>query len=37
MLRPAPWQADPNDRFKPFPVPAKTYEAVPMVPPIRTG
>jgi ElaB/YqjD/DUF883 family membrane-anchored ribosome-binding protein len=37
MLRPAPWQAEPKASFIPRVVPDKIYEAVPMVPPIKTG
>src|SRR3569832_1340300 len=33
----APRKADENDRCSPSEVPTKMYEAVPMVPPIKTG
>ena len=35
--RPAPWHVEPKVLFIPSSVPVKTYEQVPIVPPIRTG
>ena len=36
-LRPAPWLAELNARVSDPAVPARTYEPVPMDPPISTG
>jgi hypothetical protein len=37
MARPAPWHEELNDSASLVPVPASTYDAVPIDPPISTG
>ena len=37
IARPAPWHVEPKVSFMACSVPTRTYEAVPIDPPIKTG